>query len=575
MKSLEVSLYKKLLGNNAGSAIIMALFVTVGLIAYTLYFINSAKLQGKITTQTRNDVNIMAVAAEMKSILSTTQNCNATLLGKSVSSTLASVSTCSTGDQCYTSGTATPKFKKVTNSSWAEADTGITLPNIRITDMPYTVTQDQVDTTFPVHPAIITINTKFEKKNGATVSVETMPIEVLVVLNAAHTTIVGCPKDPLSVDAAGDMSCHYPWGAWLTKLANGSTVPAYDVTHAPNCATHRQTRVCTNTVLSGSNTIQNCINDGDWSGWSGWSSCFASCGPGIQTQTRTCTNPSPATGGSGCVGSNTQQQNCNMGSCAPSPIDGGWTAWSGWSGCSAICGETPDSSRTRSCTNPSPQNGGATCPGSDTETVLCTGYCTPAIAPIRAFPVDGGWSAWSYGACSNSCGAGTMTATRSCTNPAPADGGLDCTNPTITTVSIPCTGTSCPVVSVNGGWSSWSGWSDCTATCGGGTKTRSRSCNSPAPSGGGAACSGSSTDTNSCNTGACSGTVTGSGSCSYAFTGPCAGGCGPGFGYGGVWCPSTWSYSGTARSGGCSGPNDFVGTEYQPGGVTAFDCVAK
>ena len=41
--------------------------------------------------------------------------------------------------------------------------------------------------------------------------------------------------------------------------------------------------------------------------------------------------------------------------------------------------------------------------------------------------VDGGWSEWSNGPCSVSCeGVGTMTVTRSCSNPAPAYGGLNC-----------------------------------------------------------------------------------------------------------------------------------------------------
>ncbi len=45
----------------------------------------------------------------------------------------------------------------------------------------------------------------------------------------------------------------------------------------------------------------------------------------------------------------------------------------------------------------------------------------------------------------------------------------------------------------------WSGWSGCSASCGGGTQARA--CNSPAPANGGAACSGSSSQ--SCNTQLC------------------------------------------------------------------------
>ncbi len=43
-------------------------------------------------------------------------------------------------------------------------------------------------------------------------------------------------------------------------------------------------------------------------GWSDWSACNASCGSGIQT--RTCTNPSPADGGAQCSGS--ASQSCNI-----------------------------------------------------------------------------------------------------------------------------------------------------------------------------------------------------------------------------------------------------------------------
>ena len=54
----------------------------------------------------------------------------------------------------------------------------------------------------------------------------------------------------------------------------------------------------------------------------------------------------------------------------------------------------------------------------------------------------------------------------------------------------------CPAPAVNGGWSGWGG---CSASCGGGTQARA--CNSPTPANGGAACSGSSSQ--SCNTQLC------------------------------------------------------------------------
>ncbi len=60
--------------------------------------------------------------------------------------------------------------------------------------------------------------------------------------------------------------------------------------------------------------------------------------------------------------------------------------------------------------------------------------------------------------------------------------------------------------SVNGGWGSFSSWSACSAACDGGTQTRSRSCDNPSASYGGneLSCSGSASESQSCNTDSCS-----------------------------------------------------------------------
>lgn len=47
-------------------------------------------------------------------------------------------------------------------------------------------------------------------------------------------------------------------------------------------------------------------------------------------------------------------------------IHGSWSCWSAWSLCSG-----GRSSRSRSCSNPSPQNGGHHCTGEPTETAGC------------------------------------------------------------------------------------------------------------------------------------------------------------------------------------------------------------
>ena len=61
-----------------------------------------------------------------------------------------------------------------------------------------------------------------------------------------------------------------------------------------------------------------------------------------------------------------------------SPLDGGWSSWSPWETCSKTCGISGGSvlRRNRICNQPPPMNGGASCPGNDTEvTKACFTPC--------------------------------------------------------------------------------------------------------------------------------------------------------------------------------------------------------
>merc|ERR1711962_610179 len=79
---------------------------------------------------------------------------------------------------------------------------------------------------------------------------------------------------------------------------------------------------------------------------------------------------------------------------------------------------------------------------------------------------------------------------------------------TLSTSMIPTTSTTTTSASttVDGGWSSWT-YSACSKTCGGGTQRGTRSCNNPVPSNGGKNCVGSGVKTKQCNSQACPGSL--------------------------------------------------------------------
>ena len=263
--------------------------------------------------------------------------------------------------------------------------------------------------------------------------------------------------------------------------------------------TKSRNRSCTNPTpaysgiqCTGNSTeIQHCNThpcpiNGGWSDFGDWSECSAECGGGTKSRSRTCTNPTPAYGGIQCTGNSTESQECNTNHC---PINGGWTDFGDWSECSAECGGGTQC-RFRSCTNPTPAYGGIQCSGSNIEPQKCN---------THACPINGGWTDFGdWSECSAECGGGTKSRNRSCTNPTPAYGGIQCSGNSTETQT--CNTDPCPI---NGGWTDFGDWSECSAECGGGTKSRKRSCTNPTPAYGGIQCSGNSTETQTCNTDPC------------------------------------------------------------------------
>ncbi|KAL8603715.1 hypothetical protein ACOMHN_024331 [Nucella lapillus] len=211
--------------------------------------------------------------------------------------------------------------------------------------------------------------------------------------------------------------------------------------------------------------------------WSEWSPCSASCGAGWRSRFKIC---------EGC--DKNDYENVMSWPCMIKlycPVDGNWGPWFPWQPCSQSC-DGGTRKRQRKCNYPPPAYGGQTCQGPATNTQACND---------QLCPVEGSWGAWSdFTPCSASCGPGVKRRLRSCDSPAPAYGGRHCQGSAV--LSRKCELVKCPQ---DGGWSLWSGWSQCSAACGQGVRTRTRACNSPRPMHGGKECEGEGVQTTHCS----------------------------------------------------------------------------
>ncbi|TNN06222.1 Hemicentin-1, partial [Schistosoma japonicum] len=261
--------------------------------------------------------------------------------------------------------------------------------------------------------------------------------------------------------------------------------------------TQSRIRTCTNPAPKyggahcfGENTeirpclVKFCPTDGEWGSWTPWSACTATCGAGLSQRRRRCDSPPPSNGGRSCVGEAVEDVMCE--GLPPCPVSGSWSPWSPWSDCSSTCGTVGTQNRKRTCDNPTPSNGGRSCPGQELMVRACNrGPC----------PVNGGWGTWSpWSHCSHSCGGGQRRRTRICDSPVPAYGGDDCP-PTGSTETSECQSEPCPI---HGDWSNWSSWSACSRTCGVGLQTRERECTQPQPQFGGRLCRGLAKEIRTC-----------------------------------------------------------------------------
>ena len=135
-------------------------------------------------------------------------------------------------------------------------------------------------------------------------------------------------------------------------------------------------------------------------------------------------------------------------------VDGDWTKWTE-EPCSVKCGMGVKKV-SRNCTV------GTTCTGKKSQKIKCFAGKKCGRA--------GGWSAWKdITSCSQQCGPGEKIQRRKCNAPVPAPNGDYCSGMHMR--KQPCIIRKCTDV-----YTAWSLFSQCTSSCGPGTKRRSRKC---------------------------------------------------------------------------------------------------
>lgn len=164
-----------------------------------------------------------------------------------------------------------------------------------------------------------------------------------------------------------------------------------------------------------------------------------------------------------------------------------WHPWSEWSVCNAHCDQEGIQFRARNKIQEG--HGRGKCNESSFETRNCTKPCECKFS---------NWSEWSP--CSHSCGSGFSLRTRNVlTDNKACNDSLE--------ESKPCYLGCC---AVDGKWSPWGQWSDCSVSCNSGTRKRLRLCDSPKPDCKGLPCPGNNTEIENCNVQPC-------GNISYIF----------------------------------------------------------
>ncbi|KAI7792293.1 SCO-spondin [Triplophysa rosa] len=326
-------------------------------------------------------------------------------------------------------------------------------------------------------------------------------------------------------------SCHCLDMLTGRRVKPGEMVPAPDGCN--NCTCDGGKLICSE---------NSCPVDGGWCEWSDWTPCSKTCGVEWVTRYRSCACPEPRSGGASCP--DQQEEHAGLGVQIQRQPCPSVTFCSDCDACEGV------SVRQRVCNSPPARFGGLPCHGESRQTHGCHDNITVCT------DCGGGQEFWPCGkpcprscsdlhgdtecvdalGCSPSCGCpGDMmlqdgvcverdlcrckyhnsstfvldaanvswswSGTSDWQQANPGEAVItDCNNCTCDAGVLQCE--SLPGCFVDGGWSQWAPWSECSAPCGGGVRMRLRSqrrsrvCRTPP-------CSGMKRQSKTCNTQVC------------------------------------------------------------------------
>ncbi|KAI8492696.1 hypothetical protein Bbelb_297370 [Branchiostoma belcheri] len=127
-----------------------------------------------------------------------------------------------------------------------------------------------------------------------------------------------------------------------------------------------------------------------WQSWESWQPCDRTCDMGYRQRKRGCMTKPGVTQlfidtNLNCKGRRVEVMECQVAECAE---NGNWAGWLSWSGCTATCGEGVRS-RDRTCSDPAPSGDGKECEGQGTEVEHCSiPPCIETDGTTRIFSKD-------------------------------------------------------------------------------------------------------------------------------------------------------------------------------------------